>query len=393
MGTPGPEGPSDGAAPERLLGVDGLVQGSEVNLWRRHLYSGISTFLLGAVLLLGYVALTPRANHRTAIVTLDVVAMLVWVLVVWPVGVHSLTAPWRHSFFFAWSVATLVIIGVAIGLDGGAASPLAGMLVLPVLFGGLLYRLPEVVGLAVVALAVFGLIFVAGPSTGGARGLATALMIGIAGSVSGMAAMNRQLGEEDRRVLTRRLHRLATYDGLTGCLNYQAFQTALANEAQRAERYGRPLTVVIADLDGFKAVNDRHGHAAGDVALTRIAAALLDGVRSPDFVGRIGGDEFVLLLPETSTPEAHELVERLRADIERAETPERVTMSFGLSTWRGPGDSSSELLGRADSALYEAKRHGRDRLAIAPPSGASPVSCSGSVEEEGSSTPEVQLPT
>ncbi len=296
--------------------------------------------------------------------TLDIVAIIGSVFVAGPIGNRSLGAPWRETFFFAWSVGTIVVIAVAIGLDGGAGSPLAGLLVLPVLFGGLLYRLREVVGLAVLALLSFGLIYATGQSGDGARALASAVMIGVAGGISAMAAMNRDIGEEERRTLTESLHRLATYDGLTGCLNYQSFQASLINEVERTERYGRPLSVVIADLDGFKTINDGHGHAAGDSALVSIASALRDGVRSADLVGRIGGDEFALLLPETPTMDARQLVERLQMAIDSVAAPEQLTLSFGLSTWHGPQDSPSELLRRADSALYEAKQHGRDRLMV-----------------------------
>jgi diguanylate cyclase (GGDEF)-like protein len=355
---------ADGSGSNRLLEVESLVRDSELDLWRRHLQMGIGSFVVGALLLVGYIALTPDAPHRRWLMGLDIVTILGSLLIIAPIGSRSLTAPWRESFFFAWSVGTLTVVAIAIGLDGGANSPLAGLLVLPVLFGGLRYRLREVVGLAILALLGFCLIFVMGPAAEGARALATAVMIGIAGGISATAAMNRDIADQERRCLTERLHRLATYDGLTGCLNYQSFQTALFTEVERTERYVRPLTVVIADLDGFKAINDRHGHAAGDAALTNIAGALRDGVRSADLVGRIGGDEFAILLPETGTLDARQLVERLQLDIHRIPTPEPLTLSFGLSTWQSRGDSPPELLRRADAALYEAKQDGRDRLVV-----------------------------
>lgn len=325
---------------------------------------GISSFVLGGLLLVGYIAVTPNAPHRKMLMVVDIVAVLGSLFIIGPVGTQSLTAPWREAFFFAWSVGTIVIIAVAIGLDGGANSPLAGLLVLPVLFGGLRYRLREVLGLASLALVSFCLIFIAGPSADGARALATTVMIGIAGGISVTAALNRDIGEQERRALTDRLHRLATYDGLTGCLNYQSFQEALLSEIERTGRYGRPLSVVIADLDGFKAINDRHGHAAGDAALTSIAGTLRDGVRSADLVGRIGGDEFAILMPETEPPDARQLVERLQLEIDGIPAPEPLTLSFGLSTWQQTGDSAPEFLRRADAALYEAKQQGRDRLVV-----------------------------
>lgn len=355
---------TDGSDPDRLLRVENLVRGSEEDLWRRHLYMGILSFVLGALLLMGYMALTPDGPHRGTLMTLDIVTILGSVFVAGPIGTRSLSAPWRETFFFAWSVATMVVIAVAIGLDGGAGSPLAGLLVLPVLFGGLLYRLREVVGLAVLAMVSFWLIYATGQSGDSARALASAVMIGVVGGISAMAAMNREIGEEERRALTERLHRLATYDGLTGCLNYQSFQATLINEVERTERYRRPLSMVIADLDGFKAINDRYGHAAGDSALISIASALRAGVRSADLVGRIGGDEFAILLPETLTTDARQLVERLQVAVGGVGTPEKLTLSFGLSTWHGPDDSPSELLRRADAALYEAKQHGRDCLMV-----------------------------
>ncbi len=362
---------TDGSDPDRLLGVENLVRGSEEDLWRRHLYMGILSFVIGGLLLMGYMALTPDGPHRGLLMALDIVTILGSVFVAGPIGTRSLGAPWRETFFFAWSVATMVVIAVAIGLDGGAGSPLAGLLVLPVLFGGLLYRLREVVGLAVLAMVSFWLIYATGQS-GGARALASAVMIGVVGGISAMAAMNREIGEEERRALTERLHRLATYDGLTGCLNYQSFQATLINEVERTERYRRPLSVVIADLDGFKSINDKYGHAAGDSALMSIASALRAGVRSADLVGRIGGDEFAILLPETLTTEARQLVERLQMAVGSVATPEQLTLSFGLSTWHGPDDSPSELLRRADTALYEAKQHGRDCLMVwAPPTATS----------------------
>lgn len=340
--------------------LEAVVEGSEHDLWRRHLHMGIGSFVLGGLLLLVYIAVTPHSPHRGILMIVDIGTIVGSLGIIGPVGTRSLTASWRDAFFFGWSVATVAVIAVALGLDGGAGSPLAGLLVLPVLFGGLLYRLPAVMGLAGMALGCFGVIFLAGPPVGGARALATTVMIGVAGGISATGAMNRYIWEQERQSLTKRLHGLATHDGLTGCLNYQAFQDALVVESNRADRYERPLSVVIADLDGFKAINDTNGHGVGDRTLASVAAAMLSGVRLTDLVGRIGGDEFAILLPETSIEEARRLVERIRAQMRRTESPTPATLSFGLSIWQGRGDSPGELLRRADSALYDAKRLGRN---------------------------------
>jgi diguanylate cyclase (GGDEF)-like protein len=325
---------------------------------------GIGSFVLGGLLLLGYLAVTPHGPHRGIMLAIDIGSMFASIAIIGPIGARSLSRPWREAFFFSWSVWTLMVIVAAVGLDGGVGSPLAGLLVLPVLFGGLLYDVLEEIGLAVLALGSFGLIYVTGQSVSGARALATTVMIGMAGGISVTAAMNRHIDEQERQVLTGRLHHLATYDGLTGCLNYQALQEALANESDRAQRYDRPLGAVIADVDWFKVINDRHGHSVGDATLTSVASVLLNGVRSMDVVGRLGGDEFAILLPEGSEEEARSLVERLQAEVARVVTLEDVTLSFGVSTWNGPEDTPAELLRRADAALYEAKEQGRNRMAV-----------------------------
>ena len=220
------------------------------------------------------------------------------------------------------------------------------------------------IGLAVVALGSLLLIFLVGEPVSGARALATAIMIGVAGGIATTAAMNRTIWEHERKALIETLHRLATHDGLTGCLNYQAFQDGLTVEWARARRYDRPFSLVIADLDGFKAINDLYGHAVGDEMLSKVARALLVAVRSTDVVGRIGGDEFAVLLPETPTAEAQLIVKRMQAEIRRATAPQLVTLSFGVSTWQGLDDVPGELLQQADAALYEAKRCGRNRVAV-----------------------------
>lgn len=329
-----------------VTALDALAEGPDLNLWLRHLHMGIASFVVGGTFLLAYLAITPNGPHRTAITAVDLAAIAGSIIIIGPVGRMSLTTPWRDAFFFTWSFGTIVIIAVGLNLDGGAGSPIAGLLVLPVLFGGLLYNLREVIALAALTLATFVLVFLTGPQMNGGRALATVVMIGIAGGISVTATMNRSRSEQDRRVLIEHLHRLATYDGLTGCLSYQAFQEALATESEKARRYGHPFSLVIADLDDFKTVNDCHGHGVGDSTLTTIAAEMLAGVRSVDLIGRIGGDEFAVLLPETSSQDAEWLVERIRSRTLSAVTPQSVTLSFGLSTWSGPSDSPSELLRR-----------------------------------------------
>lgn len=167
----------------------------------------------------------------------------------------------------------------------------------------------------------------------------------------------------------RELKRLATRDALTGLLNRRAFDTVLAEEADRARRFGHPFALVLFDLDHFKSVNDTHGHPAGDAVLAAVARVLESGVRTIDRVARVGGEEFAVLLMETTAPEAlagaERLVEAVRvrpiAAGDALMLP--VTISAGVATF--PEHEGAHLLQEADKALYAAKRGGRDRAVLA----------------------------
>jgi len=159
------------------------------------------------------------------------------------------------------------------------------------------------------------------------------------------------------------LRLLATHDPLTTVLNARAFASQLAQELGRNRRYGRPLALIYLDLDDFKKVNDAHGHATGDAVLRLVADAMRSAVRQADVVGRLGGDEFGLLMPETDGTVAHAVATRLAGGIRTVfrGTPS-VTASIGVVAVSGTEAGSDELLRKADQAMYEAKRAGKDRV-------------------------------
>ena len=166
----------------------------------------------------------------------------------------------------------------------------------------------------------------------------------------------------------RRLEALATEDGLTGLKNHRAFQERLAMEAERARRYGLPLSVVLLDVDQFKLYNDAYGHPAGDAILRTVAACLCASVREADQVARYGGEEFALILPHTHAPEAHLVASRCRKAIESAAWPARpVTASFGVATLSPSSPDPAGLVAAADKALYCSKHAGRNRVTAAEP--------------------------
>ena len=169
--------------------------------------------------------------------------------------------------------------------------------------------------------------------------------------------------------LAEKMRMLATSDVLTGIYNRRGFQDAAERALRNAQRQQQPLAVVVADIDNFKAINDRHGHDAGDRALRHFATRLERLVRRGDLVGRIGGEEFALLLVNTRARNAVEVVERIRRDIAampvEGASSISMTASFGITDLR-PGDISlAALMSRADRALYRSKLEGRDRVTSA----------------------------
>lgn len=175
--------------------------------------------------------------------------------------------------------------------------------------------------------------------------------------------MERMLGE---------LGRAARTDSLTGLANRRELEGRFAGELERSTRGGRPLAIVVLDLDWFKDFNDRFGHAAGDRALVELSEALRRATRTSDIVARLGGEEFAVLAPETDEQEGYQLAERLRAEVRAtfAREQERMTVSCGVAGFPLHGITAGELLHSADRALYEAKESGRDRSVLFQPVGA-----------------------
>jgi diguanylate cyclase (GGDEF)-like protein len=168
-----------------------------------------------------------------------------------------------------------------------------------------------------------------------------------------------------------RLHdivqRQAITDDLTGLVNRRRFIEALESEVERARSFGSPLTIVLADLDNFKQVNDEFGHHGGDVVLRAFADLIRSHVRDVDVSGRIGGEEFAILLPETDGAGASRVAERMRSSLNEVAIPLsdgasiHVASSFGVASL-APGQSGDDLLRAADAALYRAKDEGKNRV-------------------------------
>jgi two-component system, cell cycle response regulator len=164
----------------------------------------------------------------------------------------------------------------------------------------------------------------------------------------------------------RRLETMLHEDPLTGLFNRRYVLTRLAGLISGARRHGRPLSVAMIDIDHFKRVNDAHGHEAGDAALVNTTIAMRDRMRAEDELGRLGGEEFLALLPDAGAHAAGIVAESLRSSVESAHTRSdgldlAVTVSVGWATWDGEEDADA-LVKRADQALFAAKRAGRNAV-------------------------------
>jgi diguanylate cyclase (GGDEF)-like protein len=268
------------------------------------------------------------------------------------VWAYALAGPGRGALL------PLMVLILAFGLfalkeETARGLALLGILMLAVVTGGLALRDPVA----------------APPATEAAHWLFTAV------AMAAMSVLARRLGRMRQRLRERQselsealaqIKALATRDALTGLLNRRAMLEELQREARRAARHGHRLSLVLVDLDHFKRVNDSLGHRCGDRVLQTFASLAIEELRSTDRVGRWGGEEFLLMMPQTDPAEARAAVERIRQRLRRSRVdgaPESLVISFsaGLAWCHGEADVDAAI-DRADLAMYAAKSAGRDRL-------------------------------
>jgi diguanylate cyclase (GGDEF)-like protein len=166
------------------------------------------------------------------------------------------------------------------------------------------------------------------------------------------------------------LERLASMDALTGTYNRRTLEDLGRRTLARARRQGRAASVLLIDADHFKRINDEYGHEAGDAVLIDLVQRIRNALRTEDLVGRLGGEEFAVLMPDTGEADAKLVAERLRSAVPATEMPIgaralRVTVSVGVATLSPDDENLADLLRRADQAMYAAKRRGRDRVVVA----------------------------
>jgi len=316
--------------------------------WRSYVFIGVLTYSMGATAVLGY-SLATSGPHRGVMMVLSGLSLLASVGPFRLLGLRLVETRWSTLFFTSWAAFTFVFIAVGAVLNGGVRSPISYFLILPMLFAGLAYSAGTVTflaGFGVLTSLAVGLLT---PDRSWSTTVFLAVGIVIAGVITVAAAAQR-----DR--LMRQLMAAASVDVLTGCLNRGAFQEHLVHESMLAERHGGTFSLVVADLDSLKALNDDNGHHCGDRALRLLAGVLRQAARETDVVGRLGGDEFALLLHGTDQEAALLMATRLREALHDVTGSDWVTASIGISTWAGPEDGPEMLFRRADAPTRRSTR-------------------------------------
>lgn len=323
--------------------------------WVRHVRVGVVQSELAGLVAAVYALADPRsATSKPWLLTLAAVVVVGSpVLLMLPVA-RIVRSGYGSLFFYLWSFTVTGFVALAASLDGGAASPMVILLFLTLTYAGLAYPPLGVALMGAVMVTAYLAVAVVGRPPGDQLFLMTAVLA-LFTFMSVWISVNQWHDYERRQALAGRLHVLAHRDPLTGCLNRAGTRARLASLVAQAGPQN-PLTVCVLDLDGFKQVNDRHGHQVGDELLSQVAAALQSAVRQGDVVGRIGGDEFVVLLPGAGASSADDLVQRLLDSVRGAGAAHGVTASAGTTRVRHPDTEVDALLDAADRAMYRAKR-------------------------------------
>ena len=329
--------------------------------WSRFLQVGLIVLVGETLATLVYCFLTHHGAHRIPIIWI-VSVTLIAVIVAAPFIDRIASSAQRTRFAFIWTLIAGVIATLSAHLDGGVNSPLIFMLILPIASAGIALPVREVTICAGATLAELAVVWLSDPhvrqSTADTAVFATAL-VGLTILAVGASGARARMQDDESR-LRSALSVLAHTDALTGCLNHGAFYERLDGEVNRALRQNEPLSLLMIDVDQFKSFNDAHGHVAGDEVLSRIGTTLRNQSRSFDVVGRVGGDEFAVMLPTSDAKDAATIAQRVSASLVSNEGP-RVTASVGYATMDASRPSAKQLVREADTCLYEVKSRGGHR--------------------------------
>jgi diguanylate cyclase (GGDEF)-like protein len=293
-----------------------------------------------------YVALTWQRSNRPALAALFGVAILTGIVISLLPRERIVRSRFREAFFLGWSALDLILIAGLTLADGGSRSPLALIFLVPVVFAAMSYPLGSVAAVGGFTVAAYLALAVSVGGSGWSYEALFAVVLTCTGAMSAWQARNH---DRQRAALTA----VSRADPLTGCLNRRGFEERAVAELSAARSQCRQGAVLVLDIDHFKPVNDRYGHAAGDELLCWVVQTLKLLVRPGDAIGRLGGDEFAVLFAEIEPPEALECAARIAQALS-----ERAPSSLGVATFPMDGTDLEQLTRRADMRLY-ASRHWR----------------------------------
>jgi diguanylate cyclase (GGDEF)-like protein len=321
------------------------LESSRVRLRVQVIAAGVRVTYLFAAAVAVWIAATWSRPYREQIAALIVIAAAGGFVVSRLPAETIVRSRYREAFFLAWSFVDIAIICLLAYFDGGVTSPTTLALFLTQVFAALSYPLGSMIAVAVTSLAgvaVLGTVGGATPSHLQADPAYMAMFLVCLGLTGLMCVWQARLTDRQREELAE----LSRTDPLTGCLNRRGFSERLEMELQQ----GGEVALIQLDLNGFKEVNDRHGHAAGDELLRWVGSTLQALLRGSDVTGRLGGDEFALLLSGVSAAEA-----RVIADRTVAALAERVGSAVGVACYPADGADEDALHRHADADLYAAK--------------------------------------
>jgi diguanylate cyclase (GGDEF)-like protein len=318
------------------------VQVIGVGVWVQYLVAAVMTV---------WVVATWSRPYREQIAAMIVIAIAGAFVISRLPAETIVSGPYREVFFLAWSLLDITLVCLLAYFDGGITSPATLSLFLTLVFAALSYPLGSMITVAVGSvIGVFLLALVGGavPSDLQADPVYVAMFLVCLALTGVLCVWQARLTDRQRDELAE----LSRTDPLTGCLNRRGFAERLDAELQRAARETGQVALIQLDLNGFKDVNDRHGHAAGDELLRWVGSTLQALLRGSDATGRLGGDEFALLLPGADATEA-----RVIADRTVAALAERIGAAAGVACHPADGADGDALHRHADADLYAVKAH------------------------------------
>jgi len=335
----------------------------EEQFWKRYIAVAFVVLGIEGAGVFCYFVLSPTGSNLP---TLEIITGFVSVvsLGVVPLAGRIARYSWRSQASLGVALASGALLAALCYLDGGSDSPLLFLLALPVANAALGLSIRAVALCTVATIVEFVTIAVADPDIRASSAILVFLSLFLAGVIV-LAfgwAFSRSKLDADKAVLLAEAVHLARTDVLTGCLNHGGFFEQLDKEVDRALRHGEALSLLVVDVDLFKAFNDAHGHAAGDEALAAVGFAMRRISRSIDVIGRIGGDEFAVILPATPLAGAQRAALRMLEALRRPDDVD-IAASIGFSTLNRSQPTADRLFRDADSGLYLAKARGRSRAA------------------------------